>query len=393
MIIQLLGQGYDPISADSVGNLLIKFLNDKNFSKFTGISAFASQSGINGLSKHIKNAKQYFDKLTIIVGVDQKGTSKEALEALFDLQIDAFVFYHPTVAIFHPKIYLFEGKRRTELIIGSSNLTAQGLFTNIETSIHVSINNKISSDRKVLEQLKEYFEGLFDHSDPNLKRLSDELISKLVKAKIVPVESERKEIQENKEIEDKETENIIVEIFPKRAIPKIPNEFRKRKTSKSKKVDIQEKGERKLIEAELLWQSGALTERDLNIPHGSNTNPTGSMLFKKGKTKDIDQRHYFRDTVFADLNWEKDTDSKLSHYERALAKFQLIIDGVDFGTHILRLSHNTKTDTATYSQRNSMTSISWGSAKELIAKKEHINKSFSLFKSKDNPEKFILIME
>jgi len=51
----------------------------------------------------------------------------------------------------------------------------------------------------------------------------------------------------------------------------------------------------------LIWESGKLTERDLNIPKGSNTNPTGSMLFKKGKTEDIDQRHYFRDTVFSAL--------------------------------------------------------------------------------------------
>jgi HKD family nuclease len=393
MIIQLLGQGYDPISADSVGNLLIKFLNDENFSKFTAISAFASQSGISGLSKPIKNAKEHFEKLTVIVGIDQKGTSKEALENLLDLQIDAYVFYHPARAIFHPKIYLFEGGKKTELIIGSSNLTSQGLFTNIEASIQVSINNEINSDKKILKQFKKYFEGLFNHSDPNIERLSDELISKLVKAKIVPTESERKEIQENKEVENKETENIITEIFPKRAIPKIPKEFRGRKISKSKKVDIYKKGEPKIFDTELLWESGALTERDLNIPHGSTTNPTGSMLFKKGKTKDIDQRLYFRETVFADLNWEKDTNPKRSHFERAQAKFQIIIDGVDYGTHELRLSHNTKTDTPSYVQRNSMTWISWGKTKEIIAKKEHIGKSFSLFKSKDNPEEFILVME
>jgi HKD family nuclease len=393
MIIQLLGQGYDPISANSVGNILIKFLNDKNFTKFTAISAFASQAGIKGLSIHIKNAKEYFDKLTIIVGVDQKGTSKEALEALLDLQIDAFIFYHPTVAIFHPKIYLFEGEKRTEIIIGSSNFTAQGLFTNIETSIHVSINNNIDSDKKVLSQLKEYFEGLFNHSDPNLKRLSDELISKLVEAKIVPDESERKEIQDNKEVEYKETNNIISGIFPKRAIPKIPKEFRGRKTSKSKKVAMYKKGEPKIFDAELLWESGALTERDLNIPHGTNTNPTGSMLFKKGKTKDIDQRHYFRETVFADLIWEKDINPKRSHFERALGNFQIIIDGIDYGIHELKLSHNTKTDTPSYAQRNSMTWISWGKAKEFIAKNEHIGKSFRLFKNKDNPDEFTLIME
>lgn len=143
----------------------------------------------------------------------------------------------------------------------------------------------------------------------------------------------------------------------------------------------------------MLWESGELTERNLNIPHGSTTNPTGSMLLKKGKIKDIDQRHYFRETVFAELNWQHDTNLKRSHFERAVAKFQIIIDGNDYGTHELKLSHNTKTDTLSYAQKNSTTGISWGQVKELIAKKEHIGKSFSLYKNKDNPDEFILVME
>ena len=47
----------------------------------------------------------------------------------------------------------------------------------------------------------------------------------------------------------------------------------------------------------------------------------------------------------------------------------------------------------TYAQRNSMTWISWGKIKEFIAKKEHIGKSFSLFKSKDNSDEFTLTMD
>ena len=37
--------------------------------------------------------------------------------------------YHERGRTFHPKIYLFEGAAKCELIIGSSNLTSQGLFT------------------------------------------------------------------------------------------------------------------------------------------------------------------------------------------------------------------------------------------------------------------------
>ena len=82
MNLQLLGQGYELESKYSVGKQLMKFLSDTEFHSFIGISAFASQSGINGLGQFIIEAKNHLQQIVIIVGVDQKGTSKEALEAL-----------------------------------------------------------------------------------------------------------------------------------------------------------------------------------------------------------------------------------------------------------------------------------------------------------------------
>lgn len=388
MNINLLGQGFEDTSANSVGNQLIKLFAEKDFHTFTGFSAFASEAGIRGLSKHIKEAKKCFNSITIVTGVDQKGTSKEALEELLALNINSFIFYQPSITIFHPKIYLFEGYDKCELIIGSSNLTSQGLFTNVEASLHVSIQNNAVADRKIIEQLKEYFKGMFDYSDPNLKKLNKKLIADLVKAQIVPTEEDRKATQDKLENVDRnETENIISKIFPKRAIPKIPSEFRGKRKPITKNVavsagSISEKGK-------LVWESGKLTERDLNIPKGSNTNPTGSMLFKKGKMEGIDQRHYFRDTVFTSLKWEKDTKANTAHLERAVATFKIVIDDKDEGNFILTITHNTRTDTRSYEQKNSMTQISWGDAKKVIAKENLIGKSASLFKTSKTGE-FIL---
>lgn len=96
MNITLLGQGFEAVSEHSVGKQLIKFLADKNFHTFTGISAFASQAGVNGLSKHIAAARKHLKIITIVTGVDQKGTSQEALLALLNLNINAFIFYQPS---------------------------------------------------------------------------------------------------------------------------------------------------------------------------------------------------------------------------------------------------------------------------------------------------------
>lgn len=389
MNITLLGQGFEATSQNSVGNHLIRFFADKDFHTFTGISAFASQAGIRGLSKHINTAKRHLNIITIVTGVDQKGTSREALEELLSLGINAFVFYQPGITIFHPKIYLFEGADKSELIIGSSNLTSQGLFTNIETSLLVTIDNSSEADRKIVEQLKSYFKSIFDFADPNLKKLSTKIIADLVKAKVVPTEAERKAAYDKEvKAERKETENIISKIFPKRAIAKIPSEFRGagKLTTKTIAATAAVPSGSVSTKGSLLWESGKLTQRDLNIPKGSNTNPTGSMLFKKGKMDNIDQRHYFRDTVFSSLKWAKDKNPQTSHLERTEAIFNIVIDGKPSGSFKLTLTHNPLTTTRSYAQKNSMTQVSWGAAKNIIAKDELIGKTAKLYKTKKKSE-------
>ncbi len=381
MDILFLGQGYESLSENSVGKKLIQFLRDSDFHSFTAISAFTSQAAVKGFSKYIEAAKLLFKKIVIVTGIDQQGTSKEALEELLNLGIDAFIFYQPSITIFHPKIYLFEGTERSEMIVGSSNLTSQGLFTNVEASILISINNNITADQKTVDQLKTYFKGIFEFSDPNLKRITKEIIDDLVNAGFVPTEAERKKAQDKTgNFDEKINIDRILKIFPKRSIAQIPSDFRKRADqSTTKKVS---KIEPIIIQGQplkLLWTSGPLTERDLNIPKGSNTNPTGSMLFKKGKTKDIDQRHYFRDKVFAGLLWASETNLKTAHLEKTTALFKIIIGDIDYGDFRLTISHNSKTDTSTYRQKNSVTSISWGSAKKIIAKEELIGKSMELY--------------
>jgi HKD family nuclease len=396
MNLQLLAQGYEPESEFAVGKQLMKFLVDTDFHTFIGISAFASQAGINGLGQFIAEAKSHLKRIVVIVGVDQMATSKEALEALLALDIDAFVFYQPSRTIFHPKIYLFEGNEKAELIIGSSNLTMQGLFSNVETSVLISVDNSLEDDKAIIEQVKSYFGGLFDFSDPNLQRLTQELIDILTEQKVIPTEEQRKELQDKSEkIENTELEYIIPKIFPKRPIAKVPKEFRRKNSLRAKRQkqtvtpEILVKTPVANDELELLWISKPLTQRDLNVPTGGSTNPTGSMLFTKGMLQDIDHRHYFRDIVFADLAWIFDLRPNSIHIERTTSFFRFMIEGEDCGEFELTLSHNSKTDSGAYLQKNSMTQISWGKAKEVIAKPELIGKICKLYAVASDLNRFV----
>ncbi|CAA0217646.1 conserved hypothetical protein [Tenacibaculum maritimum] len=399
MKITFLGQGFESESKNSVGNVIIKLFKESKFNSFTGISAFASEAGVVGLSECIESGTDFFNTLNLIVGIDQEGTSKKALKEINELGINSYIFYQKESPIFHPKIYLFEGENDTTLIVGSSNLTARGLFGNIESSLMIEFNNDNPEGIKLLKELKDYYKTLFDFTDPNLFKISPEIINKFVDKGIVPTRKVWKKKHKKNTSNKKPQEGSNLEI-PKRTTAKIPPNFKGRyKSNKTVSKLITELEIENNFEFEnnannqVLWQSGPLTERDLNIPKGANTNPTGSMLFKKGTLKDIDQRHHFRDVVFNTLDWEFDTSPGKTHLERATAQVRFVIQGTDYGVFPIIITHNTRTDTASYRQKNSMTQLSWGKTKSLIAQDELIGKTATLYRDLTVTDAFTLIIE
>lgn len=397
MKVTFLGQGFSEKSPNAVGVYINKYLMDNGFKSFFCISAFASPLGIK-LIDSIEEAKKTKD-ISIIVGIDQGGTSKEALNEILNLDVSSFVFYQRESPIFHPKIYLFEGDKETCLIIGSSNLTGKGLFINVECSIMIQFENDDKDGQKILDDLKIYFKSLFDFSDSNLFKLKKDFISDLEREGLIPVEGTRSmQHGKQKSLSNLNDKNVLD--IPKRSSSKVPwiypqvqSIFPKKGDSNLEELEIvgvMEDSERPKLD--LLWESGPLTERDLNIPTGPNTNPTGSMLFKKGKMDGIDQRHYFRDEIFNELNWIADTKPQTSHIERSSAFFQIEIKGENFGVFELILNHDTNTNSKSYHQKQPMTNLRWGIVKKIIARPDLIGASAKLFRS-SNPKIFLLEIE
>ena len=138
----------------------------------------------------------------------------------------------------------------------------------------------------------------------------------------------------------------------------------------------------------LVWESRPLSERDLSIPKGANTNPTGSMGFKKGLYDEIDQRHYFYDDVFNDLSWKPDTPG--SKKLRATAKFELVIKNISYGVFDLVVAHSTDTTSASYKQSNFMTQLHWAEARPLIAKQDLLGRNLYLYRKDSTPPEFMI---
>ena len=391
MNITYLGQGYEPDSVNAVGNRLKSLFGDIRFSKFFCLSAFASKAGVAFLEECVNSSQINKESVYVIVGIDQEGTSKEALVKLNSLGLRSYIFYQKEAPIFHPKIYLFEGDNNSVLIIGSSNLTAQGLFTNVESSLLVEFKNSEEDGTKLISELINYYSSIFDLTDPNLFLLSESIIEDFASIGVVPNNNIwKKRYQKDSQQKSAHSEDSGFRV-PARATAKVPKALNKSIPNDNVlsevvyevdlKQDVSFSG---TDNYQLLWNSQELTQRDLNIPTGTNTNRTGSMLFKKADYN-IDQRHHFIENVFSDLTWTPDPRPRLSHLLRAECLFRVIILGIDYGTYKLRLSHNSKTDTKTYMQNNAMTQIHWGDIMALVANNHLLRKKFYLLKdTRDN---------
>lgn len=308
--------------------------------------------------------------LQLIVGVRNGVTSKQSIEILKAHNIYPICVDTATQAfIFHPKVYLAHNQTNATLIIGSANLTSGGFVKNIESSAILNLDLFNQEDLLLMQKVINNFNLLVNQYPQNIFQLNDTFdLDEMVRQGILVDETRLpRRVNAHAQVGQGRTEQRpVMHINTRRMAP-----VQSARAQNVVNIPIQFTNVAigSIINNQLLWRSGPLTRRDLNIPIGTNTHATGSMLLKVGDpSQHIDQRHYFRDVVFTNAQWLPDSNPQYSHIERCFVRFRVIIKGIDYGIHELRLSHNTRTDTETYRQNNSITQIHWGeNIKPLIA--------------------------
>lgn len=161
----IIGQGYNLAENSSVGKELVDLFQSHRFTSFTCLVAFASYGGVSALRQEIQNAKTNNVNIKVVLGVDQKGTSKEALEEVLSWDVNACIYHTNDFNIFHPKIYLFENEDIFTLIVGSNNLTVPGLVQNVECSLMI----KDIKSNPVLAKFYDYWDGILNGTEINIK--------------------------------------------------------------------------------------------------------------------------------------------------------------------------------------------------------------------------------
>ncbi|EID0032978.1 phospholipase D family protein [Vibrio alginolyticus] len=140
--------------------------------------AYAKSGILKELKEHISEWKKNEGKITALVGIDQKVTSKESL-LFIEENFDKSFIVNLKGTTYHPKIYIFKGPNDARVVIGSNNLTSGGLETNFESAIAVDFNLLDESDKNEFNSFYQSINSI--HSDEHgiVAEITKELIEKL----------------------------------------------------------------------------------------------------------------------------------------------------------------------------------------------------------------------
>ena len=115
-------------------------LDDDRFTGFRLIVAYAKSGPLRHLHPRLTDWRRAGKTVEAVLGIDQRGTSLEALRLALDLFDRAYVTHQHSIT-FHPKLYLFAGPEHARAFVGSNNLTVGGTETNYPQRVPDPIAN------------------------------------------------------------------------------------------------------------------------------------------------------------------------------------------------------------------------------------------------------------
>lgn len=336
--------------------------------------AYARSTGIAAVASDLA---QVSGKTEIFVGIRNGITSAQALLSFLRVGVTPIaVDVATTKVIFHPKVYVAYDEDSARVIIGSANLTAGGLRSNVEASIDLELDLSSTGDEGFMADLKGTFKDLKQSYPDN----------------VFPVTNARQVVQllHQGRLEDERMAQLPSGANLKTGA-KVDTLSPMMGIASSSKAKATKQPKRSIIQARpsshrgtLVWESAALTKRSLNIPSGSSTNITGDTNLTQGSMAGLDFQTYFRQQVFQNLSWQITSGSAHAHLERTRIDVEIVIKGVSYGAYELEVTHDPRTNTSSYNQKNAMTKIKWGAARQIIARRDLLGCTLKLYKKSSN---------
>lgn len=161
-------------------------LEDNSFSTFYLVVAYAKSGPLLRLQTLIAKRRKEGLDIHAIFGLDQQGTTAQALDFALKHFTSVYVTQEPNLT-FHPKMYAFVGKTAAKLFIGSNNLTVGGTETNFEAGVELDI--ELPAEKTSLKPFLDCWQELLPPACPATKVLDSARLAKLVANGTVPDEA------------------------------------------------------------------------------------------------------------------------------------------------------------------------------------------------------------
>lgn len=177
------------VSRKRVGDILNHAIAAPGCDRFRFAVAYMRVSGLDRLGAALDTLLNRGGVVSGAVGIDDEITSEEALRSLRLVSADSTIFHSVSGFIFHPKLYIASGPDQAVVVIGSPNLTRDGLYRNVEIATAIHFDLASTADQQTYRQYDGIFSELLETNHPNVQPLTEILINILVNAGRVKTEA------------------------------------------------------------------------------------------------------------------------------------------------------------------------------------------------------------
>lgn len=162
-------------------------LASDEFVDFRVTVAYAKSGPLYRLQQSLEAWRAKGKTSAAIFGIDQRGTSQDALELAYDLFDHLFITRQAGIT-FHPKIYMFKGSKSARVFVGSNNLTVGGTEKNFESALQLDL--ELPDDSSGLRTFDTAWQQLLPNACPATFELNSKLLRQLVNNGSVAPESQ-----------------------------------------------------------------------------------------------------------------------------------------------------------------------------------------------------------
>jgi HKD family nuclease len=205
-----------------VGDVLNKALTNPQCFRFRFAVAYMRVSGLRLLYDSLLTLYNRQGSIAGAVGIDDGVTTIEALQLLVSLSSTSTLVHTVSDYIYHPKLYVIDANQSAFIIIGSANLTRDGLYRNVELATAITLDLTSSADQDVYRSYDTVLNELLDVNNPNVQPINKVTLQWLTEVTACEGDIETPDFLSPKRTPNKAVLARLKEFFPPLPVSRYP---------------------------------------------------------------------------------------------------------------------------------------------------------------------------